>query len=71
MSKLHIAAAVCFVSVLAMAAPAAGQSTQAAIMGVVADTSGAILPGVTVIATGPALQVPLPRILQVGVTYNF
>ena len=56
MSKLLIAS-VCFVSVLAMVSPAAGQSTQAAIMGVVADTSGAVLPGVTVIATSPALQV--------------
>ena len=36
---------------------AAAQS-QGAIIGVVTDTSGAVLPGVTVIATGPALQVP-------------
>ena len=42
----------------ALATPSAGQATQAAIIGVVTDTSGAILPGVTVIATGPALQVP-------------
>src|SRR5688572_10321257 len=49
---------ICFVGLFALAAPAAGQSTQAAIIGVVTDTSGAILPGVTVIATGPALQVP-------------
>jgi hypothetical protein len=41
-----------------LAAPAAGQATQAGIVGVVKDTSGAVLPGVTVIATGPALQVP-------------
>ena len=44
--------------VLTMAVPASGQATQAGIIGVVADTSGAVLPGVTVIATGPALQVP-------------
>ena len=55
--KLFIGS-VCVVGLLAMAAPAAGQATQAAIIGVVADSSGAILPGVTVTATGPALQVP-------------
>ena len=43
---------------LVLAAPAAGQATQAAIIGVVADSSGAVLPGVTITATGPALQVP-------------
>ena len=46
-----------FIGLLALPAPAAGQS-QGAIIGVVTDTSGAVLPGVTVIATGPALQVP-------------
>jgi hypothetical protein len=35
-----------------------GQSTIASIVGVVTDSSGAVLPGVTVSATGPALQVP-------------
>jgi hypothetical protein len=38
--------------------PAFGQATQATISGVVTDTSNAVLPGVTVVATGPALQVP-------------
>jgi hypothetical protein len=45
------------VSVLALSAPAAAQSV-AGIIGVVSDSSAAILPGVTVTATGPALQVP-------------
>lgn len=49
---------ICLAGMLALAAPAGGQSTQAAIIGMVTDTSGAILPGVTVSATGPALQVP-------------
>ena len=40
------------------ATPAAGQATQAGIVGVVKDTSGAVLPGVTVTVTGPSLQVP-------------
>lgn len=48
----------CIAGLSVLAPPAAGQATQAAIIGTVVDTSGAILPGVTVIATGPALQVP-------------
>jgi hypothetical protein len=42
----------------ASVAPTAGQATQGAIVGNVSDASGAVLPGVTVIATSPALQVP-------------
>src|SRR5688572_14038267 len=42
---------------LASSSPAAAQST-AAIVGQVTDQSGAALPGVTVTATSPALQVP-------------
>ena len=38
--------------------PAAAQGTAASIIGQVTDQSGAVLPGVTVTATGPALQVP-------------
>src|SRR6266850_257276 len=50
-----------FVGLLLLAVPAmAGQGagTAAGITGVVADNSGAVLPGVTVTATSPALQVP-------------
>src|SRR5207247_419095 len=36
----------------------AGQAQNASIIGQVADESGAVLPGVTVTATSPALQVP-------------
>ena len=43
--------------ILAVAAPAYGQQS-ASIIGQVTDESGAILPGVTVTATSPALQVP-------------
>lgn len=45
---------------MAMAAPAAGQgaAAPAGITGAVTDNSGAALPGVTVTATSPALQVP-------------
>ena len=38
--------------------PAAGQGSGASIIGQVTDESGAVLPGVTVTATSPALQVP-------------
>jgi hypothetical protein len=47
-----------FFSLFPLATPAAGQSTTAAITGVITDTGGGVLPGVTVTATGPALQVP-------------
>ena len=57
MSRIFVRA-LCLFAMLGLAAPVAGQSTQAAIMGGVTDTSGAILPGVTVTARGPALQVP-------------
>ena len=36
----------------------AGQGSDASIIGQVTDQSGAVLPGVTVTATSPALQVP-------------
>ncbi len=41
-----------------MSSPAAGQATTGTIRGIIKDTSGAVLPGVTVTVTGPALQVP-------------
>jgi carboxypeptidase family protein/TonB-dependent receptor-like protein len=41
-----------------LATPVAAQATIAGIVGVVTDSSGAVLPGVAVVATGPALQVP-------------
>ena len=41
-----------------ISSPAAGQGGDASIIGQVTDQSGAVLPGVTVTATGPALQVP-------------
>lgn len=42
---------------LAAAASAFGQGTNASIIGQVTDESGAVLPGVTITASGPALQV--------------
>jgi len=47
------------IGVVALASsPAAGQGTSASIIGQVTDDSGAVLPGVTLTATSPALQVP-------------
>src|SRR5512145_2956023 len=40
------------------AAPAFAQGAAASIIGKVTDQTGAVLPGVTVTATSPALQVP-------------
>src|SRR5262245_54853306 len=41
-----------------LAGAVAGQTAPASIIGVVTDNTGAVLPGVTVTATSPALQVP-------------
>jgi hypothetical protein len=41
-----------------LAGAVAGQTAPAGIIGVVTDNTGAVLPGVTVTATSPALQVP-------------
>src|SRR5688572_4354038 len=43
---------------LASGVAVAGQSSGGSIIGQVTDESGAVLPGVTVTATSPALQVP-------------
>jgi len=45
------------IAALAWPTPAAAQNS-GSIIGVISDSSGAVLPGVTVTATGPALQVP-------------
>ncbi len=52
-----IAGGLLVIHVLALV-PAASAQSQGAVLGVVTDASGAVLPGVTVIITGPALQVP-------------
>ncbi len=46
-------------------APLAVLAQEASIIGQVTDDTGAVLPGVTVVATSPSLQVP-----QVGVVTN-
>ena len=60
-SALEIVLLTFSLSLLPLAAPVmAGQgaANPAGIMGVVTDNTGAVLPGVTVTATSPALQVP-------------
>jgi len=59
--EARLVGVLCFVALLPLAAPAmAGQgaANPASIIGVVTDNTGAVLPGVTVTATSPALQVP-------------
>jgi hypothetical protein len=50
--------ALSFVALLSTPGSAAAQATNAGIVGVVTDGTSGVLPGVTVTATGPALQVP-------------
>ena len=54
MKRRHLAHAVAFVSLLSCFLPGAA-SAQSQITGIVTDASGAVLPGVTVEATSPAL----------------
>src|SRR5262249_58468207 len=44
-------------ALIATLVPAAGQAQEASIIGQVTDDTGSVLPGVTVTATSPALQV--------------
>jgi hypothetical protein len=56
-TTLSLGALLCAILISVFPSAAAAQSA-AAIVGALTDTSGAVLPGVTVTATGPALQVP-------------
>src|SRR5262245_32483281 len=58
-TRLRGAVAILTLGLLAPAAAAyAAQGLEASIIGQVTDESGAVLPGVTVTATSPSLQVP-------------
>ena len=81
MSRLHRAAQLAIARVIARflilasiallpPTPASGQATQASISGVVTDTSNAVLPGVTVAATGPALQRQVVAVSNEGGEYR-
>lgn len=56
--RRHVIAAITLLTVSLVGTPAAGQGTSASIVGRVTDESGGILPGVTVVATSSALEVP-------------
>src|ERR1041384_6715051 len=55
---LHRSAAFIIVILTFFLTPSVRAQSSAGIIGVVTDTSGAVLPGVTVTARSPALQVP-------------
>jgi len=57
MLRRSLRAVVVAIAVALAAAPVFGQGTAASIIGQVTDQTGAVLPGVTVTATSPALQV--------------
>jgi hypothetical protein len=57
--------------ILALAIPAAAQDFRGRINGTVTDNSGAVLPGVTVTATSPALMQPQAQITGEDGTYRF
>src|SRR5262245_63894498 len=60
-----------FVLGAAASRPAAAQSQTGEIFGKVTDSSGAVLPGVTVTLTGPVLLQPLTAITSETGTYQF
>ena len=53
-----IAGVLSLLSLFPLANSAQAQTTAAGIVGTITDATGAVLPGVTVTAKGPALQVP-------------
>src|SRR6476660_8703981 len=58
-------------SLVALSAPARGQVILGSISGVITDTTGAALPGVTVTVTSPALQVAqMVRTSEAGGEYQ-
>ena len=61
---------VLLVAMMAMAGPAAAQGV-GSIFGKVSDTSGGVLPGVTVTVTGTGLQQPLIASTGESGTYQF
>lgn len=69
-SPKRLAVVVCAMA-MAIAAPAAAQEFRGRINGTVTDNSGAVLPGVTVTATSPALIQPQTTITGADGTYRF
>ena len=69
--RSRILIAIRVLAVLALSAPALAQETRGSIEGIVKDTSGAVLPGVTVEARSPALVGVSTAITDAQGTYRF
>ncbi|MGE3889403.1 MAG: carboxypeptidase-like regulatory domain-containing protein, partial [Vicinamibacterales bacterium] len=61
----------CLCLALAWALPASAQEFRGRINGTVTDNTGAVLPGVTVTASGPALIQPQVQVTGADGTYRF
>ena len=70
MKRICLAAFV-VVSLLALVVPQAAAQTSGSINGTVTDNTGAVLPGVTVTATGPALMGPRVAVTNDEGSYRF
>src|SRR5262249_7298265 len=69
--KVRVAALALLAFLAAAAAPAFAQSQTGEIFGKVTDSTGAVLPGVTVTVTGPVLLQPLTAVTSETGTYQF
>ena len=68
---LRIAPVLALVSIIAVPASSTAQEMRGRITGVVTDNTGAVLPGVTVTASGPALIQPQPTVTGVDGSYRY
>ena len=66
-----LAAGLCLAAILALASPSTAQDFRGRINGTVTDNTGAVLPGVTVTATSPALIQPQVQVTSAEGDYRF
>lgn len=69
--RLNKALLFCLCLTLAWVSPASAQEFRGRINGTVTDNTGAVLPGVTVTASGPALMQPQVQVTGADGTYRF
>jgi hypothetical protein len=69
--RLNKALLICLCLTLAWVSPASAQEFRGRINGTVTDNTGAVLPGVTVTASGPALMQPQVQVTGADGTYRF
>ena len=62
---------VCAIALLTLAAPAAAQEQRGSIVGTIKDSSGAVLPGVSVTASGPAMPAGQTTVTDANGSYQF